>query len=284
MERKGDQVPGYLKFTVMIISSASRRIGILLLLVFLINSGIRTGAAVPGETGNHHTPGNEFREQIYRAYISGKMDRWKEIMEEMERRYRSTGNLELLYDLAEAEYGYIGWLISGKEKREARRMLERSEQRIELLLENNIKTARTYSILGAYFGYRVGLEPLRAPVYGPKSEEANQAALEAGPNEPQAWMERANIEYYKPAIFGGSKEAAVPLYEKAVRLYETDESRSHHYWLYLNCMTGLAMAYENTGSTGKAGDLYRRILRIEPDFLWVRDDLYPRFRKNHPGK
>lgn len=241
----------------------------LLLLVILL------GAATAGA--------QDYQARIYQSYLEGDMERWKEIMVDMERRYHFTGDPELLYELTEVEYGYIGWMISLKKKKEARKLLDRSEQRIEMLLEQDVYPARTLSLKGAYYGYRVGLEPLKAPYFGRKSSDTNEKALATDPTEPQVWMEKANIEYYKPAVFGGSKEEAVPLYAKAVRLYEQDRNRTQKNWLYLNCLTGLAIAYENTGSIRKAGDLYRRILKMEPGFNWVRDDLYPEFRKNHPG-
>ena len=225
-----------------------------------------------------------YQARIYEAYLQGRMDRWKVTMDQMERQVESGNDLALMYELTEAQYGYIAWCLSEKRKKEAEAILEKAEKQVEILLARQGDNARVYSLQGAFFGFRVQLQPVRAPFFGRKSEEANQKALEAGPEEPQAWMERGNISYYKPAIFGGSKSEAVPYYEKAIRLFESNPGRTDQNWIYLNCLAGLALAYEETGAPSKAGPVYRKLLKMEPGFKWVRDELYPSYQQNHSGQ
>jgi tetratricopeptide (TPR) repeat protein len=228
--------------------------------------------------------GQSYQSRIYEAYLQGRMDWWKETMDRMEQQLGSSGDLSLMYELTEVQYGYIGYCLSMKKKREAEAVLDQAENQVKRLLAIGGDNARVYSLQGAFYGYRIQLQPVRAPYFGRKSEEANRKALEVGPDEPQAWMERGNIEYYKPAIFGGSKSAAVPYYEKAISLYESTPGRTRQNWVYLNCLAGLAMAYEETGAPGKAGEVYRKLLRMEPGFKWVRDELYPQYLENHSGQ
>jgi len=222
-----------------------------------------------------------YRKEIYQAYLDSRMDRWKMVMEEMEAEYRRDPDNGLLYEMCEAYYGYIPWCISVKKKQEAERLLGRAEELIEILLQKESGNARATSLRGAFYGFRVGLEPLKAPFYGRKSYEANEKALELDPEEPQAWMEKANIAFYKPAIFGGSDREAVPLYEKAVRLFESIPGRTENNWIYLNCLAGFGIACEETGEITRAGEVYRKLLRLEPTFKWVRDELYPEYLQKH---
>lgn len=223
----------------------------------------------------------DYRSRIYRAYVEGRMDRWKVTMDEMAREVARTQNLQLMYELTETQYGYIGYCLSVKQKDEAAAVLEQADRQIEILLERGGADARVYSLKGAFYGFRIQLQPMRVPFWGRRSQEANQRALELGPSEPQAWMEKANIAYYKPAIFGGSKTEAVPLYAKAVRLFESSPERVRDNWIYLNCLAGLGIAYEETDQPEKAGEVYRKLLQMEPGFKWVRDELYPQFREKH---
>ena len=224
----------------------------------------------------------DFKTEIYNAYISSSMDKWKTIMEQMESEWMRTRDPGLLYDLTEAQYGYIAYCISVKKKEEARTCLEKAERNIQLLLVFNDSLSNVYSLQGAFYGLRAGLAPLKAPVYGKRSAESNEKAIALSPEDPQGWMEKANIEFYKPAIFGGSKRRSVPYYEKAVNLYEQESELMNHNWMYLNCMSGLANAYAETGQLKQADHLYRRILKTEPQFKWIREDVYPSFRKRHP--
>jgi len=221
------------------------------------------------------TAAQDFQGRIYDAYLRGRMDLWKETMEQMERKAAIEKDPVLLYELTEVQYGYIGYCLSMKQKKEAERVLEEAEAQAKVLLEKGIEVPRVYSLIGAFYGYRINLQPIRAPHFGKKSEEANSEALKRGPREPQAWMEKGNIEFYKPAIFGGSKTDAVPHYEKAVRLFEESPGRTDRNWVYLNCLAGLGIAYEETDQPEKAGKVYKKLLDLEPDFKWVRDELYP---------
>jgi tetratricopeptide (TPR) repeat protein len=223
----------------------------------------------------------DFQSQIYTAYLKGRMDTWKGIMQSMDRKFKQTKDMDLLYQLAEVEYGYIAYSISVDKKEEAKRILIQAEEHIEVLLDYNERNPRVHALQGALYGYRLTLRPIKAPVYGKKSASANERALQLGPSEPQAWMEKANIEYYKPAIFGGSKKDAIPLYEKAIALYEASPDRTRQNWVYLNCLAGLGLAYEENGQVEQAGMIFRKLLELEPDFSWIRDEIYPDYLQKH---
>jgi len=231
--------------------------------------------------GGEFASGQDYQSRIYNAYLLKNMDSWKEVMVEMESNYQITEDKDLLYDIIEVEYGYIAYCISVKRRKEAREVLERAVGYVNLILVNDEKNPRIFSLQGALYGFRVYLEPFRAIKNRNRSIEANQMAIGLGPDEPQAWMEKANIAFYTPAILGGSKKRAVPLYEKAVRLFELTPERTRQNWIYLNCLAGLGIAYEKAGQIRDADVVYRKLLELEPSFSWVRDDLYPQFLENH---
>lgn len=224
---------------------------------------------------------NDHRSEIYQAYLASRMDLWKEAMEQIERCYIDGRDSGLLYDLAEAQYGYIAFCISMDRKKEAGEVLEKAERNIGILADKDPFNPKVFSLMGALHGFRVRLEPVKALVYVRRSKIANDRAIVLGPEEPQAWMEKANMEFYTPRLLGGSVKNAVLLYEKAVRLFEASPERTHQNWLYLNCLAGLGLAYERSGRVSQAGTIYRKLLDLEPSFAWVRDDLYPEFLEKH---
>lgn len=241
------------------------------LILFLLFILLQTGA-------------QDHRSAIYHAYLYEEMDKWKEIMEEMEAEYQGSSDMDLLYDLLEAEYGYTAWLVADKRKKEAAIYLERASEHMALLIEKGHGDARVYAMKGAFHGFNVMLEPQKAPSLGRMAMEASERAMELNPTEAQVWLEKANMDYYRPAIFGGSKRRAVPLYEKAIDLFESTPSGTRENWLYMNCLAGLGIAYEKTGKKEEAGIVYRKILSLEPSFKWVKEELYPQFREKHPRK
>ena len=225
----------------------------------------------------------EYQAAIYQAYLLEEMDRWKKVMNQIEQDFSQTSDPALLYDLLEAEYGFTAWLISVKRKKEAAELVKRAERHMALLIDMDMENARVYSLKGAFYGFQLMLKPHRAPSLGRLAMETNQKALDLDPDEPQVWLEKANMDYFRPVIFGGSKRKAVPMYERAVELFESSPERTCDNWLYMNCLAGLGIAYEKTGKITEAGELYRKILRLEPSFKWVKEEVYPHFREKHPG-
>lgn len=226
----------------------------------------------------------QYRSVFYQAYMHEQMDIWKKTMEQMEQEYRHTSDADLLYELLEAEYGYMAFLVSWKRKQEAEKVLNSAEKHMAQLRERGLEDARVLSIKGAFFGYQIMLDPLKAPSLGKKSMEAIDQAMKLDPHEPQVWLQKANADYYRPAIFGGSKRKAVPSYERAAKLFESSPEYTRDNWVYLNCLAGLGIAYENTRKYSEAGEVYRKILKLAPSFKWVKEDLYPKFQEKHPGK
>ncbi|MDF1572573.1 MAG: hypothetical protein P1P82_13265 [Bacteroidales bacterium] len=225
-----------------------------------------------------------FEERIYGAYISGEMGDWHRAMEEMEQVWESTGSHELLYDLVVAQYGYIAWLISQKEEKEAREYVKQAEEYLEIILDRSPENARAHAMLGAIYGYKVGLNAYKAVVFGGKAFSENKLALELDPADPQVWMEKGNIEFYKPAIFGGSSTEAAKIYAKSVKLYEADRQGLKHNWLYLNTLRSLADACIASGMYREANEVYQKMLRVEPRLKWMREEVYPTFLKKYQGK
>ncbi len=226
----------------------------------------------------------EYRSDLYQAYLLDRMDNWKVVMDQMEKDYSSTSDPVLLYDLLEAEYGYMGWLVSEKQKDEAEELLKKANRHMDLLTEQGLDNARVYSLKGAFYGFQIMLEPAKAPKLGRLSMEANEKAIELDPEEPQVWLEKANMDYYRPPIFGGSKKKAVPSYKKAVELFESSPDDIRENWLYMNSLVALGTAYEKTRKFSEAGEVYRKILKLEPSYKIVKEELYPQFLKKHSGK
>ena len=216
---------------------------------------------------------------IYRGYISGNMEMWKKGMVELEGQYRRDPKSCTLYTLAEARYGYIGYLLGRNEKDAARPVIDAFEIEIEQLAEFPEYRAETEAFRVALLGFRMGLTPARAVILGPKALKQLETALEAGKGSAAVWIEKANSEAHMPAFAGGSKEKAAESFREALRLFETGGNVTPCHWRYLNTIVLSGQLLERMGDYRGAVDAYRRALRREPDFQWVRDELLPEAEK-----
>ena len=106
---------------------------------------------------------------IYNAYLTNDMKTWKNIIEKInvENGKSNERNLELL----NYEYGYIGWCLGTKNKKEAKIYIDKGEKRIETLVKNKYKLSVIYAYKSAFNGYQIALNKSKAPFYGGKSAE-----------------------------------------------------------------------------------------------------------------
>lgn len=216
---------------------------------------------------------------IYRGYISGKMEVWKGGMNELQDQFRSDPKACTLYTLAEARYGYIGYLLGRNQKDVARPVIETFAAEIEQLAVYPEYRAETEAFRVALLGFRMGLNPARAVTLGPKALKQLEKAIEVGKDSPAVWIEKANSEAHMPAFAGGSKEKAAASFREALRLFEAEVTIAPCNWRYLNTMVLSGQLLERMGDHRGAAETYRRALRREPDFQWVRDELLPEVEK-----
>jgi hypothetical protein len=66
----------------------------------------------------------DFEMRLYNSYIDGDMMDWKEIIMDMSASYHKEEQMELLYSLCFAQYGYIGYCISEDLEKEAKECLK----------------------------------------------------------------------------------------------------------------------------------------------------------------
>lgn len=216
------------------------------------------------------------RDIIYRSYITGNMSKWEKVIRQLEQENQNNaiGRLELV----NCYYGYTGWLIKEEEEDLAEEYIRKAEKLIDKILELEPKNATVWAYKGAFIGLDIGMHTYKAMVLGPKSIEYIDKAIALDADNIQGQIEKGNASYYTPGIFGGSKPRAIEAYKNAIRLMEL-KGMSEHNWMYLNSLTILAQAYEKTDQPAMAEQTYKKILKIEPDFKWVKEELYPAFRK-----
>lgn len=221
------------------------------------------------------------QQRLLQSFKSGDMSDWVKVIEELQVHYNRSKNNTSLFELAHAQYGYIGYLLGIKDTKKARQVLSEAEDNIEQLLKVNPRNADALALKGALVAYHISLSPIRAPFLGPRSMGLIDESLSINPNSPQALIEKGNAAHYAPSMFGGDPVVAVKYYSKAIAALEKQNSNQQT-WLFLNTQAQLALAFEKAKQFDNANRTYLEILRIAPDLKWVRDELYPNFLKNNP--
>lgn len=216
---------------------------------------------------------------IYKGYLSGELSAWSKGIDDQEAKYARSGSSDDLYVLILSKYGYVGYLISLKRDSEARTVLGSAEKNVEKLSSDKSFAARASAMNGALIAMRISLNPLRATYLGMRSLRQMEEALKIDPDEPACWVEMGNARYHMPSVFGGSYSEAVRCFSQAITLFEKNPAMIKCNWHYLHALVWLAKSYEGMDDNKKAREVYEKILKTEPEFLWVKTELYPSLLK-----
>lgn len=150
------------------------------------------------------------KKSIYKAYIGADMQLWRMVIDSLHTKSNKTIEQEI--ELLNYEYGYIGWCLSQKKKQVAETYLKRYEARLSKLTTN-----QTQGLRSAYYGFEIGLNNVKAPFLGPNSIREAERSVKLDPKCWLGYVQLGNIDFYKPSLFGGSKEDALKYYSKLSR-------------------------------------------------------------------
>jgi tetratricopeptide (TPR) repeat protein len=217
-----------------------------------------------------------YRSEVYSAYINNNMDLWRNVIEKMNTIPEK--NNELLLELINYQYGYIGYCLGFDEKDEARELLQAAQKNLEILEDRKCSLSVINSYKSAFYGFRIALNPITAPVNGLKAIDCARTALKLDPEHYLGYVQMGNSKFFMPSTLGGSKKEALEYYLKAKELIEKTDTISGD-WNYMNLMIVIGQTYTYLKDYPSAKKIYEGILENEPGFLYVKDDLYPKLLK-----
>lgn len=225
------------------------------------------------------------KQEIYGAYVDNRMEIWKKVIDGMEAQKPSDN--KRLAELVNYQYGYIGYCIGFNLRDEARKYLSLAEKNIDILESRNHNMSEVNAYRCAFYGFRIALNKLSAPVNGLRSIDHARKALESGPNNYFAYVQYGNILFYMPSSFGGSKHEGIAYFLKAREMMEKDRTGLKENWNYMSLLVIIGQSYTYTGQLAAARAVYEEILHIEPRFVYVREELLPdllaRMKNGHAG-
>ncbi|MBN1108315.1 MAG: tetratricopeptide repeat protein [Bacteroidales bacterium] len=213
------------------------------------------------------------RTEIYSAYVNDRMDRWKIVIDRMNG--ISGKSNEQILELVNYQYGYIGYCIGNGKKSEARKYLDLAQKNIDFLESRKYMLSMVNAYNAAFCGFRIGMNVLTAPVNGVRSMEYAKKALELDNENYLGYIQYGNIQFYMPKSFGGSKQEGIKHFLKAREILEKDSSNLKENWNYLSLLVVTGQSYYYLDDYESARKVYENILKIEPEFSYVKDELYP---------
>jgi hypothetical protein len=201
------------------------------------------------------------------------MELWKNVIDRMDT--VTNKNNSTLLELVNYQYGYIGYCLGYDKKEEAKKYLDLATENIELLEKKKYHPAILNAYKSAFYSYKISLDKILAPVLGMKSIESARSAIELDEENYFGYIQSGNIQFYMPSSFGGSKKDALEYFLKAKELIEKNPDDTVENWNYLSLLVIIGQSYYYLNDYPAAKKVYENILRLEPGFLYVKNELYP---------
>ncbi|QQS51599.1 MAG: hypothetical protein IPM71_02415 [Bacteroidota bacterium] len=216
---------------------------------------------------------NDYNDELFRAYLSKDRDLWLATIKSQElSKTKNTFNNQLA--LINSYYGYVGWLLAEKKTDQAELYLDKGWDLLEQLSGKYPENATLMAYQGAWLGFEITMNSLKTVYLGPKSMKFINQSLEKDPDNIQGLIEKGNAYYFMPASFGGDKLKTLQLFKQALSLMKSSLQHQTN-WQYLQLQARVGIILSETGQNQKAIEHYQSLLKSYPDFIWVRDELYP---------
>jgi tetratricopeptide (TPR) repeat protein len=185
-------------------------------------------------------------------------------------------NLLLQYQVAYAEYRVMTYLLN-REKDRFDPVADKAVDRLEKILRIKPGWSEAQALLSAIHGLQIAKNWTRAITLGPTANRLAQQATENDPENPRAWLMHAAQKLNTPQMFGGSIDEALEAYKKSVDLFENhiENDPLEPVWGYTDALVWLGITYERLDRDEDALAVFRKVLEIEPEYGWVKNNLLP---------
>lgn len=217
----------------------------------------------------------EAKALIYRGYISNDQDLWAKGLTLFDANKPSASSKAYAYEYALAYYGKVGFCLENKSCKDIPDIVAKSEKALKDLLSQPEAPPKVKATLGGLYALKMQISPAMTMFLGPKSLGLIDEAIEQENPGPQAWVEKGNMRYHAPRLFGGNIPKAAKCFEKAIELFDTTPELRQDSWMYLHAHAWLGQAYQEMGNYSKALQAYQKALDFEPAFKWISNDLLP---------
>ena len=168
-----------------------------------------------------------------------------------------------LTDRLAAEFGGAGLAIEKGNASLAQRILDTAQGHLGQLAAIAPDSAQLLALNAALGGLQIRLRPWTAPFAGQKVWNDAHLAVQRDPQLVLAWTDSGDVDYYTPALFGGSVKEALFCWNQALSLARSSSSVWPS-WLPLYVRASIIQAEQKQGQTAKAQEDWDSLIAAEP--------------------
>jgi len=210
---------------------------------------------------------------------------WDKVVAEKQEAFdKKNSDPTLRWNLALAQYCLMANTMRSRDEDRFGKYYKITEDHLQTLSKDEKMKAEANAILSAVYGVKIAYSSMMGMTLGPKSGGLVDEALKLAPESPLVWRIEANSKMFTPSMFGGDMNEAIKAFEKSITLFEKQPGNLKTNWLYLDTHIFLGQAYSSEGQTAKAIAIYEKVLKLEPNLSWVKNELLPKAKQKALGK
>ena len=156
---------------------------------------------------------------------------------------------------------------------------ELADEALALLAENAAERGpdvEAHALLGAVYGMKIGSSAWRGMTLGRRAARAFADARAIDERNPRLLLLQGLDAFHRPAMFGGGLERAERWFRSAIGHFETQPpDLPWPNWGRLDAHAWLGRTLARRGDADGAREQYETVLRIEPEYAFVRRVLLP---------
>jgi hypothetical protein len=115
---------------------------------------------------------------------------------------------------------YTGWAYTHPSfQTEAEELSDKAAPYVKKALEMQPSNTETLTLMAYWLSARINASKARGVTLGAESRSYAQKAIEADSSNPRAYLIKALVTYYTPAVFGGGKKKAEPIVQETTQRF-----------------------------------------------------------------
>jgi len=226
------------------------------------------------------TKAQDVQALMYKAYLTNSMSLWEKAVNITQKNADAEPeNKQKLFTLSLSQYGLLSATMADKDEEQFDKYLDSTKENLEILIDGDYNVAESKAVLSSIYGLQMSYSPWKGMFLGSKSSGLIEDALRKSPESPLVNKLYAGSKLFTPEMFGGDTKVSIDYYKRSINLYEADSPSMENNWLYLDAMAFLGIAYKKAEQINKTITVYKKALKIQPEFGWVKNVLLPNAEK-----
>ncbi|MDW7691773.1 hypothetical protein R9C00_16490 [Flammeovirgaceae bacterium SG7u.111] len=215
--------------------------------------------------------------KAYEAYVKGEPNNFHTLVKELKKSKVKTTEQKL--ELLKLQYGLLNSTFAKMDEDLFDDESDAAVDNAKTILEADKNNAEAKALLAGIYGFKIAYSPMKGMFLGGKSNNLLSEAMQTAPNNPVVRLMNAISAFNTPDMWGGDKKVARENFLKSIELFENQGASLENNWLLLHANAWLGQSYSEANEAKKAVETYQKVLKVAPEFDWVKHVLLPRAEK-----